>query len=189
MIYEKIISRRTIRRYELRAVSKEILIKCVDAARLSPSAANRQPLKYVIVDDEALLEKVFITLRWAGYLPNYPISSEEMSRAYIVILLDKNISSRADYDVGIAAMSISMVAFDEGISSCILASADRERLRNILRIPESLDIMLVVAIGYSAEKSVVEKVKNDDIRYWLDDEGVLHVPKRELESIVKWNGF
>ena len=117
MIYEKIVGRRTIRKYVPKNIEREILLKCVDAARLSPSGANRQPLKYVIVNDEELLRSVFSTLSWAGYLPHYQPDEEEMPRAYVIILLDKTISKSSGHDAGIAAMSISMVAYDEGFNS------------------------------------------------------------------------
>ena len=190
MIYEKIKERRTIRKYLEKEVPEEILIRCVDAARLSPSAANLQPLKYVIVNDKNLLRKVFDALKWAGYLPDELKPKEEnMPRAYIVILLDKTIRPNPGHDAGIAAMSISMVAYDEGLGSCILGSINRGRLRKILNIPDHLEIVLVVALGYPAEKSVVDELRNGDVKYWVDEKGVLHVPKRDLESIVKWNKY
>jgi len=189
MIYEKITSRRTIRKYTQKDIPEEVLSRCVDAARLSPSGANRQPLKYVIVDDQKLLAEVFSTLSWAGYLPDYQPSEEEMPRAHIVILLDKSIRKSSGHDAGIAAMSISMVAYDEGLGSCILGAVDREKLKKILNIPDSLEIVLVVALGYPAENPVVDKIKDGDIRYWLDENGVLHVPKRKLKDIVRWNGY
>lgn len=187
MIYEKITSRRTIRKYTQKDVPEKVLLKCVDAARLSPSSANRQPLKYVIVNDQELLKEVFRTLSWAGYLPNYQPSIEEMPRAYVVILLDKSIRQDYGHDAGIAAMSISMVAFDEGLGSCILGAVDREELKKILNIPVGLDIVLVVALGYHSENPVVDQVKDGDIKYWLDENEVLHVPKRNLGDILKWN--
>jgi nitroreductase len=189
MIYDKITSRRTVRKYLQKDVPREVLMRCVEAARLSPSSANRQPLKYVIVNNRELLKPVFGTLSWAGYLPEYQPSEEEMPRAYIVILLDKDISKSPGHDAGIAAMSISMVAYDEGLGSCILAAVDRGELRKVLNIPDSLDIILVVSLGCPAEAPVVDKVKKGGIKYWLDEDGVLHVPKRRLEDIVKWNGF
>ncbi|MGD8505098.1 MAG: nitroreductase family protein [Candidatus Bathyarchaeota archaeon] len=189
MIYEKITRRRTIRKYTQKSVPREVLLKCIDAARLSPSGANRQPLKYVAVNDQKLIKEAFSTLRWAGYLPGYQPSEEEMPRAYVVILLDKNIRNDPGQDAGIAAMSISMVGYDEGLGTCILGAVDREKLRMILNIPDSLDIVLVVALGYPAEDPVVDKVKNGDIKYWLDENGVLHVPKRDLEDIVQWNAY
>jgi len=189
MIYEKITSRRTIRKYTRKDIPEEVLLKCVDAARLSPSAANLQPLKYIITDDQELLSEVFRTLSWAGYLPDYQPSEEEMPRAYIVILLDKSIRKNPGHDAGIAAMSISMVAYDEGLGSCILGAVEREKLRELLNVPSSLDIVLVVALGYPAENPVVDKMKDGDIKYWLDENGVLHVPKRDLEDIVEWNTY
>ena len=110
-----------------------------------------------------------------------------MPRAYIIIMLDEEISRTPNHDAGIAAMSISMVAYDEGLGSCILGAVDREKLREILKVPEGLAIALVVALGYPAENPVVETVKNRDIKYWLDENGVLHVPKRDLKNIVRWN--
>ena len=189
MIYEKIKSRRTIRKYARKDVPEEVLLKCVDAARLSPSGANRQPLKYIIVNDQELLKEVFSTLRWAGYLPDYKPSEEEMPRAYIVILLDKSLRKNPGHDAGIVAMSVSIVAYDEGLGSCILGSVDREKLRKVLNVPDCLDIVLVVALGYPVENPVVDKVENGDIKYWLDENGVLHVPKRNLKDIVKWDGY
>jgi len=128
MIYEKIISRRTIRKYVSKNVKKEILLKCVEAARLSPSGANRQPLKFIVINDVELLNKVFKTLSWAGYLPDYKPDEEEMPSAYIIMLLDKTIRKNPGHDAGIAAMSISMVAYDEGLGSCILGAVDRKKL-------------------------------------------------------------
>lgn len=188
MIYEKISERRTIRKFTQKPVPETVLVKCVDAARLSPSAMNRQPLKYIIVNDEKLLAEVFGTTSWAGYLPDYGPSEEEMPRAYIVILLDKEIRKNHGNDAGIAVMSMSMVAYEEGLGSCILGAIDRPRLKKILNIPDRFEIVLAVAFGYSAEtKPILEKMKNGETKYWLDNNGVLHVPKRRLEDLVKWN--
>ncbi len=189
MICEKIKSRRTIRKYAQKDVPKEVLLRCVDAARLSPSGANRQPLKYIIVNDQELTKEVFSTLKWAGYLPSYQPGEHEMPRAYIVMLLDKSISENLGHDAGIAAMSISMVAYDEGLGSCILGSVNREKLKGILKVPDGLDIVLVIALGHPAENPVVDEVRDGNIKYWLDESWVLHVPKRSLEEIVKWNRY
>ncbi len=189
MIYEKITSRRTVRKYAQKNVPREILLRCVDAARLSPSGANRQPLKYIIVNDQELIKDVFSTLKWARYLPDYQPSEHEMPKAYIVIMLDKSIHESPSHDAGIAAMSISMVAYDEGIGSCILGAVDREKLKDILKVPNGLDIVLVIALGYPAESPVADKMKDGDIKYWLDENRVLHVPKRSLEEVVKWNRY
>jgi len=185
-VYEKIRKRRSIRKYLQRSVPEEALLKCVDAARLSPCGRNRQPLRYVIVNDSRLLKQVFSTLSWAVDLPDYYPAEEEMPRAYIVLLLDKG-SRTPVHDAGIASMSISMVACDEGLGSCILASVDREKLRGVLGVPESLVVELVVALGYPAENPVIDSVRDGDTKYWLDDGGVLHVPKWDISDVVHWN--
>jgi nitroreductase len=184
-VYMNIKSRRTIRKY-IQTEVPEVLLKCVDAAIFSPSGGNLQPLRYVIVNDAKLLKQVFSTLSWAVYLPDYGPTEEEMPRAYIVLLLNKN-GRTPTHDASIASMSISMVAHDEGLGSCILASVDRTKLRKVLNIPETLDVALVVALGYPAENPVVEPVSDGKINYWLDNNGVLHVPKRDIKEIVRLN--
>jgi len=185
-VCEKIRKRRTVRKYLQKSVPKDVLLRCVDAARLSPCGVNFQPLRYVIVDDSKLLKEVFGTLSWAVYLPDYYPTEEEMPQAYIVLLLDKK-GRTPVHDAAIASMSISMVAYDEGLGSCIMASVDREKLRRILGVPESLTIELVVALGYPAENPVIDAVEDGDTRYWLDQDGVLHVPKWDLKDVVQWN--
>jgi nitroreductase len=189
LIYDKIVSRRTTRKFDQKPVPKEVIERCVDAARLSPCGSNRQPLKYVVVNDEEQLKKVFKATRWAGSLPEYNPSENEAPKAYVAILLDKNIRTSPGHDAGIAAMSISMVAFDEGVASCMLGGIDRVVLRKVLEVPEHLDILILVALGYPAEKQVVDEAEGGNIKYWLDENGVIHVPKRPLEEIIRWNTY
>lgn len=189
MIYESIVSRRTIRKFKQEPVSREILMKCVDAARLSPSGANTQPLKYIVVDDKKLLSEVFSTVSWARRISGYKHTPNEVPTAYVVMLLDTKIREQPGNDVGIAAMSICMVAYEEGVASCMLGSVDKERLRKILKVPESLQIQLVVALGYPLERSKAIEMKGNDAKYWFDENGVLNVPKRRLDDIVIWNTY
>ncbi|MEM2094168.1 MAG: nitroreductase family protein [Candidatus Bathyarchaeia archaeon] len=189
MIYESIVGRRTIRKFMQRRIPRELLVRCVDAARMSPSGGNAQPLKYIVVDDEKLLPEVFSTLSWARHIPGYKHAPEEVPVAYIVILLDTKVRDQPGHDVGISAMSISLVAFEAGVSSCMLGSVDREHLRRILRVPEALQIQLVIALGYPLEKSRAVEMKDDDTRYWVDENGVINVPKRRLEDILVWNSY
>jgi nitroreductase len=189
MIYESIINRRTIRKFTQQRIPSEVLKKCVDAARLSPSGMNRQPLKYIIVNDPKRLPSVFSTLTWARNIPGYKHTPEEVPTAYIVILLDTEIRKQAGSDPGIAAMSISMVAYEAGLGSCMLGSVDRLRLQENLMVPNHLQILLVVALGYPREKSKAVEVKDNDTKYWFDAQGVLNVPKRKFDDIVIWNTF
>ncbi|MBN2185833.1 MAG: nitroreductase family protein [Dehalococcoidia bacterium] len=189
--YELAISRRSIRRFKQIAVPYEILEKCVDAARLAPSAANLQPLEFIIVDDEQLLDKVFRTLlTWAASLGSQgipPVGSRP--KAYIAILRNKNLGiTFSVYDVGLAVENMVLVALEEGIGSCCLGSADQDRLAAVLNIPDDYEIALVLALGYPDE-SPVEEPFDSSTKYWKDDNGVLHVPKKSLKKVLHRNAF
>ncbi|MCK4261895.1 nitroreductase family protein [bacterium] len=189
-VYEAICKRRTIRRFSQEPVPKEILEKLIKAARLAPSAANLQPCEYVVVDEPGLIEQVFKTLRWAGYIvPRGDPPEGERPVAYIVVLLNKEkVKAGGERDAAASIGNIVLAALEEGIGSCWLGSIERETLRGILNIPNRCDIDSVVALGYPKESPVVEEMK-DSIKYWKDNKNILHVPKRRLEDILHWNKY
>ncbi len=186
-IRELILKNRSCRRFQQNEkISRETLRQLVDLARLSASASNLQPLKYIISGDARINAKIFPTLAWAGYLTDWPGPAEgERPAAYIIILADKSIKYPIDCDHGIAAQSILLGATEMGYAGCIIGSVKREELRKILEIPDHLAILLVLALGKPAEKIVLDEVgENGDIRYWRDENGVHHVPKRKLEDVI-----
>ncbi len=78
-----------------------------------------------------------------------------------------------------------MGATEKGLGGCIVGAIDRQRLRNALDIPRRYEILLVIAIGRPKERVQIETVGHDgDIRYWRDDEGTHHVPKRPLNELI-----
>ena len=188
-IYDGILSRRTIRRFQQKPIQIDLLRKFVNAARVAPSAANLQPLEYFVVTEKDLCSKIFETLGWVGYItPRWAPGMEERPTAYIIILVHQNINKDYKRDVGLSAENIMLTAEKENIGSCILGSVDREKVREILNIPSSLLIDSVIALGCKAEKSIMEDMK-DSVKYWRDENMVLHVPKRKLENIIHINEF
>ena len=189
-IYEVAISRRTIRRFKDKPVPRQLLEQCVNAARLTPSAANLQPLEYIIVEEEQRLAEVFSTLKWAAYIrPEGDPPEGKRPKAYIVILKNNDISAAASaYDIGAAMENVILVALGEGVGTCPFGSVDRDRIRGMLKIPDKYEIPLVLGLGYPDE-SPVEETFTDSVKYWKDKDGVLHVPKRKLESILHRNTF
>ena len=187
MIRDLVIATRSVRRFhQSTAVDLESLRQLVDLARLSASAANLQPLKYILSCDRERNALIFPLLAWAGYLKDWPGPVEgERPAAYIVILGDKDLRQSFDCDHGIAAQSILLGATERGLAGCIIASVQRRELREALAIPEHLEILLVLALGRAKEKVVIEPVGPEgDIKYWRDADGVHHVPKRALDEIV-----
>ena len=187
MINELVKENRSCRRfYEDHAVAPETLKELVNLARMSASGANLQPLKYILSCDPSKNADIFSCLAWAGYLKDWPGPREgERPAAYIVVLGDTSISESAGCDHGIAAQTILLGAREKGLGGCMLGSIDRDALRASLNIPAQLKILLVIAIGKPREQVVLETVGEDNsIRYWRDNDGVHHVPKRKLEDII-----
>lgn len=189
-VYEAVCKRRTIRRFRQEPIVKGISEKLIEAARLAPSAANLQPCEYIVVDEPGLVAKVFTTLRWAGYIvPRGNPPEGERPVVYIIVLLNKEkVKAGGERDAAAGIENIILAALEEGIGSCWLGSIERETLRGILNIPGRCEIDSVVALGYPNESPVAEEMK-DSIKYWKDKSNILHVPKRRLEDILKWNKY
>jgi len=178
---------RSYRRFhEDRPVDRSALRELVGLARLSPSAGNLQPLKYIISTDPEVNRKIFPTTAWAGYLQDWPGPAEgERPAAYIIILGDTKISKNFGCDHGIAAQSIMLGAAERGLGGCMIGSIERQELCRLLEISERYEVLLILALGYPKEKVVLEDAgPNGDIRYYRDSEGVHHVPKRPLDELI-----
>lgn len=186
-INELILRRRTIRKFKQEPISDKLLIKYVNAARFAPSAANLQPLKYVIVKCPEMLDKVFKTVKWAGYLaPKHQPLENERPVAYIIVCVDTNISrSGYELDAGASIENIILSALSDGIGACWLGSMDKKQLSDELKLKENLSICSVIALGYPKEEPKAVKIK-DDIKYYLDVD-VLCVPKREIDDVLIMN--
>ncbi len=186
MAFKDLIKRcRSYRRfYEDYKVEESLLRELVGLARLSASAANLQPLKYILSYQPSKNNLIFPALSWAGYIKDWPGPKEgERPTAYIIILGDKTIAKSFDYDCGIAAQSILLCAVEKGLGGCMLGAIDRDLLRKNLNIPQQYDILLVIALGKPKEKVVIEESKGD-IKYYRDKNNIHHVPKRPLDEII-----
>jgi len=190
-LYEKIIERRTIRRFKQERINPEILMKLVNAGRMAPSAANLQPLEYFIADDGRLKDKIFPNLSWAGYIkPEGDPGEGEWPAAYIIILSDSKKNASPDRDIGASAQNITLAALEEGIGCCWIGAFIKKQIDQILGVPENLSAELVLALGYPLEEPVYEDIEKDgSIKYYKDRSGTLHVPKRSLDDIVHMNSF
>jgi nitroreductase len=186
-IKDLVLKNRSCRRFHQEVpIELETLKELVDLARLSASAANLQPLKYVLSCEPQTNTLVFPHLGWAGYLADWPGPHEgERPSAYVIIVGDTELAKDVDCDHGIAAQSILLGATERGLGGCVIASIRRQRLREALDISARYEILLVIALGKPKETIVIETVGPDgDIRYWRDSKDGHHVPKRSLNDII-----
>lgn len=196
-VYEAITKRRSIRRFRDIPVPYETLERYVDAARQAPAARNNQVLEWLVIDDEKLLPPVYDTLSSWGGRPRAEAGPQPGQRphAYIITLVDNEREKAfgrsrtpALYDIGMSAQNGILAALEQGVSACPFLSFAEPELRSALNILAKYDIGLVVALGYAAETSVAEEAPGST-EYWVDGEGVRHVPKRRLEDVLRRNGL
>ncbi len=187
MIADLIRKNRSFRRfYQNVSVDRDALEELVNLARLSPSAANLQPLRYILSTRPDINAQIFECLAWAAYLKDWQGPEVgERPAAYIVILADAKISQTVDCDHGIASQSILLGAREMGLGGCIIAAINQEKLRSVLKIDPQYKIMLVIALGRPKEEVVIETAnRGDSIKYWRDAKNIHHVPKRNLNDII-----
>ena len=186
-IRDVVLKNRSYRRFhQEEPIGMETLRQLVDLARLSPSGANKQPLKYLLINDHHQNALVFETLGWAGYLTDWdgPVEGERPS-AYVVILGDTSIRPSFGVDPGIAAQSIMLGAVEQGLGGCIIATIKKEALIEAFDLPDHLEVLLVLALGKPAEEVQIEPLGADgDVKYWRSPDHVHHVPKRSLEEVI-----
>ncbi|MFO7990115.1 MAG: nitroreductase family protein [Thermodesulfobacteriota bacterium] len=168
------------------AISMPDLTDLVDLARHCASAANNQPLKYILSNSEPTNQAIFDCLGWAAYLTDWPgPEPSERPTAYIVITGDHTISNKFWCDHGIAAQTLLLGARAKGLAGCMFGAINIKTLKTVLDIPDHLEVKLVVALGKPVEKAVIEDVGPDgSIKYFRDDNQIHHVPKRSLDELV-----
>ncbi|MDD5645049.1 MAG: nitroreductase family protein [bacterium] len=190
-VYDAVVSRRTIRKFKQKKIPLGILKQLVNAGRLAPSAANLQPLKFIVVTKDEVRKKVFKCLRWAGYIsPEWNPSEGEKPAAYIVIINNLEIAAQGHFerDSGAAAENIILSAWEKDIGACWLGAIDRKKISDILKIPKAYIVDTVIALGFKDEKPDAVKFKKD-CRYYKGKDGELKIPKRTIREVLSRDKF
>ena len=141
--------RRSIRQYSSRPVEDEKLGKVLEAARLSPSANNRQSWKFVIVKDDETRAKLTEAAGRQAFVGQAPV---------IIVACGTEpdgIMSCGQYrhsiDLSIATAYMILEAYEQGLGTCWLGSFDEKKIKEILGIPEGVRVVAVTPLGYPAE--------------------------------------
>lgn len=178
-------TRRSIRRFLQKPVEREKLEQILECARFSPTAANRQPIKYALPGPE-LTGKVLQQLHWAGYLPDYEMTSRQLPQTLLLILGDLEISRDLQFSAGAAANQIMLAAHGLGIASCCLgmSAQARAQIMELLQLDTGrYELICAVALGYSDQSATTEDL-TDSCKYRLDEQGNFVVPKRVARELL-----
>src|SRR5258708_5324236 len=150
---EAITARRTVRSFAARPISAADLAQILEAGRRSPSSQNWQPWDFILVTDRAQLTELAKVWVGAGHVAH--------SAATIVIIgpAADNEYGRAQFDLGQAAMAMTLAATDLGIGSCHAGVADMKLARDLLGFPEDRDWAFLISLGYPADRPLAP-IKN-----------------------------
>ena len=187
MNFEEVIyKRRTIRRFKQDPIPLETLKKLVDYARVAPMAKNVQALDFIIIQDPEIRKNLFPLVGWAGSLPQEQRTPEKGREptAYIILLVNKDVKpAYVDFDVGAAAENILLGAVTFGLGTCWMGNVRFRKLKALLEIPDFYEIKQVISLGIPDEESTMEPF-SDSYKYWKDEKGNIHVPKRALDDVI-----
>ena len=138
--YLAIASRREVRRYSERPVPEEIQRRILEAGRVSGSAANRQPWRFVWVTDRELLERL-------AEVVYEPSNLRGCAFAVAIAVSGKGPTS---FDAGRAAQNMLLAAWNEGVGSCPNGMPDRAATGEVLGLPEGGEPAILLTFGYPA---------------------------------------
>jgi nitroreductase len=159
-------SRRSIRLYEDRPIPKDLLLQILEAGRWAPTGANLQPWHFVVVTDSETRRRIGEVARF------FFIKSSHVEKAPVVIALgfDTRKGRYGRYDVALAGGNMMTMATNLGLGTCWIGAFDESKVKEILEIPEGIEVIGLMTLGYSKEKAEAP-------------------PRVELEKIVHWESW
>ncbi len=160
--------RYSVRDYQHREVEMEKLLAVVEAARIAPSAANFQPWQFNIITEREILKLIYplYPREWLTTAPVIIIALGDHSKGWHRGKDDKDFTA---IDVAISIDHITLAATEMGLGTCWICNFDAEKCRELFNIPENLEPIALISIGYPVAKSI--KVKQ----------------RKEIGQIVSWN--
>ena len=176
LFMELVRRRQSVRGYAAQAVEHDKIRRCIEAARLAPSACNSQPWRFIVVDEPELKNQLadLTADRWL------PLNHwTKQAPVHVVIVVEAaNLTSRIgaavkkrDFpwiDVGIAAEHFCLQAAAEGLGTCMLGWFKEEKVKRLLAIPASKRVGLLITLGYPADGTIRPKIRKaiDDMLSW-----------------------
>lgn len=148
-VFEAVCLRRSIRKYRPSTVEKEKLERVLEAGRLSPSAANRQPWHFIVVTDPSVREALRASYRqdWFVNAPVIIVACADTDSAW----KRRNGEEYWKVDVAIALENMVLCATEERLGTCWIAAFTEEVARRVLKIPEKVRIVAMTPLGYPDE--------------------------------------
>ena len=162
-VFDAIRKRRSVRSYQDRPVEKEKLEKVLEAARLAPSAKNRQEWRFIVVTDEEKIKMLVDACKGQRFVGEAPV--------VIAGLADPSVSRWYKVDIGIAMEHMALEAVELGLGTCWIGAFYPEKVKEILDIPDEKEVVALLTLGYPK------------------DEGERITSRKSLNEIVCYNRY
>ena len=172
-----IITRQSVRRYAATAVEPEKLNKCLEAARLAPSASNSQPWKFIVVDQEPLRTEVAkATFSDIKLINKFTVQAPVlvvivMEKAKLITRLAMMVKKKEWplIDIGITATHFCLQATELGLGTCMIGWFEEDKIKKLLQIPSDKSIGMIISLGYAVEeyplRTKIRKPIEEIVRY------------------------
>ena len=183
---DKLLTRRTYRRFAQKAVPQDVVEDIIEAVRLSSCGANRQAVRLVVVNKPEDVAEVQPLVKWAAYLPpeQGTPKADELPTLYVAVVQDTAIPGDLNTDTGIALANMTLAAWDKGVGSCIMGAMDRRALTKLLALPDGVRLCYMVALGYPTHASKLVEMQDGSVKYYLDENRGYCVPKRSMDEVL-----
>jgi len=159
-VFEAITKRRSIRAYKSDPIPEDSLSRVLEAARLAPSAANRQEYKFIVVKDEKLRKALVPACNNQSFVGEAPV---------VIVGCATNPQRRyAFVDVAIALDHMTLVAASEGLGTCWIGAFSEEKVKELLGIPEGVSVVCLLPLGIPAKEGVPRKRKSKEELFPVD---------------------
>lgn len=173
---ELVLKRQSDRKYAPKRVDREDIVRCLEAARMAPSACNSQPWKFVVVDDRAKLAELSeaaIGLGMNRFTVQVPVLVAVVQEPMNMSATAGSLVKNKDYsmmDLGMAVENFCLQAAELGLGTCIMGWFDEKRVKKVLGVPRTRRVQLLIAVGHPDAPNR-QKVR------------------KPLEEISSWNSY
>lgn len=161
--------RYSVRAYQDLPVEKEKIYQVLEAGRIAPSAVNYQPIHFIVITDQNVKSKVAeaYTRDWFKKVPAIIIVCGDHAKSW----KRKDGKDHCDIDVAIAVDHMTLAAADIGLGTCWVCAFDAKKCHEVLGLPDNLEVIAMMPIGYAADNTGQEK------------------PRKSIEDLVSWERY
>jgi nitroreductase len=154
-------SRRSIRKYKSKKPDWQKIIECIDAARYAPMAGNNYTLKFILVEDQKIIQEMADCAQqdFIATAPFVVVVCSNPKRTINAFGEKGKVYTR--HQAGAAIQNFLLKIVDVGLSACWIGHFSEGQVKRDLKIPEEVNVEAIIPVGYEYEKVRTRKAKID----------------------------